>query len=107
MDQSGARHESHRADEEKIHADLNAHWEIISEGAQTILRAAGRIDAYETLKQHTRGHVLTESDYKSWLDTLEVDNETRQKLQSLAPENYAGLAIQVCDRVIQQYSNVK
>ena len=92
------------ANEEKIRADLNAHWEIISEGAQTILRAAGRIDAYETLKQHTRGQVLTESDYRSWLETLEVDNETRQKLQSLAPENYAGLAIQVCDRVIQQYS---
>ena len=95
------------ANEEKIRADLNAHWEIISEGAQTILRAAGRIDAYETLKQQTRGNVLTESDYKSWLDALDVDNETRQKLQSLAPEHYAGLAIQVCDRVIQQYSNVK
>jgi hypothetical protein len=56
---------------------------IISEGTQTFLRAAGRIDAYETLKKQTRGYVLTESDYKSWLNTLEVDNETRQKLQSL------------------------
>lgn len=93
------------ANEEKIRADLNTHWEIISEGAQTILRAAGRIDAYETLKQQTRGNVLTESDYKSWLETLNVDNETRQKLQSLAPENYAGLATQVCDMVIQQFSS--
>jgi hypothetical protein len=56
---------------------------IISEGTQTFLRAAGRIDAYETLKKQTRGYVLTESDYKSWLNTLEVDNETRQKLQGL------------------------
>jgi len=88
------------ANEEKIRAELNLHWEVISEGAQTILRAAGRSDAYETLKQQTRGRVLTESDYKSWLESLDVNDETRKKLQSLSPENYAGLAVQVCDRVI-------
>ena len=37
------------ADEEKLKADLAAHWEVVSEGAQTILRAAGRSDAYESL----------------------------------------------------------
>jgi adenylosuccinate lyase len=92
------------ANEEKIRADLNAHWEIISEGAQTILRAAGRMDAYETLKQQTRGQILTESDYKSWLETLDVDDGTRRKLQSLAPENYAGLAIELCDVVIEHFA---
>lgn len=87
-------------DEEKIRTDLNSHWEIVSEGAQTILRAAGRSDAYESLKQQTRGRVLTEADYRSWVDALEVEDETRKRLQSLSPESYIGLAIQLTDRVI-------
>ena len=92
------------ANEEKMRADLNSHWEVISEGAQTILRAMGRSDAYETLKEQTRGRVLTEADYKSWLGALEVNDETRAKLQALDPEGYVGKAVQICDQVIQQYS---
>jgi adenylosuccinate lyase len=92
------------ANEEKIRTELNLHWEVISEGAQTILRAAGRIDAYETLKQQTRGRVLTESDYKSWLETLKVDEETLGKLRILTPEHYLGLAVELCDSVIQRVS---
>ncbi len=93
------------ANGEKIRAELNLHWEVISEGAQTILRAAGRIDAYESLKQQTRGRVLTEADYKAWLETLTVDVETRGKLRALTPESYLGLAVELCDRVIGQVSD--
>ncbi len=88
------------ADEQKIRADLDSHWEIVSEGAQTILRAVGRADAYESLKHQTRGRVLTEAEYKSWVEAIEVDDETRIRLQSLSPESYIGLAIQLTDRVI-------
>lgn len=87
-------------DEEKIRADLGAHWEIISEGAQTILRAVGCADAYESLKHQMRGRVLTEADYRLWVEALEVDDETRIRLQSLSPESYIGLAIQLTDRII-------
>lgn len=87
-------------DEEKLKAELNAHWEVVSEGAQTILRAVGKPDAYESLKEQTRGRVLTEAEYKSWVDAIEVDDETRKKLKSLSPETYIGLAIQLTDRVV-------
>jgi adenylosuccinate lyase len=80
---------------------LNEHWEVISEGAQTILRAAGRSDAYESLKEQTRGRVLTEAEYKSWCDTIDVDNTTRDKLKSLSPETYLGLAIKLTDKLIE------
>ncbi|CAG1013509.1 adenylosuccinate lyase [Anaerolineales bacterium] len=93
------------ANEEKIRAELNAHWEVVSEGAQTILRAAGRSDAYETLKAQTRGRILTETDYQSWLENLNVDDQTRAKLKSLTPETYLGLALELCDMVIGQFSN--
>jgi adenylosuccinate lyase len=86
--------------EEKLTAELNAHWEIISEGAQTILRAVGRSDAYETLKHQTRGRAMTEADYRLWLETLDVDEDTLKHLQSLSVESYLGLAIQLTDRII-------
>lgn len=87
-------------DEEKLKAELNAHWEVVSEGAQTILRAVGKPDAYESLKEQTRGRILTEAEYKNWADTIEVDGETRIRLKNLSPETYIGLAIQLTDRVV-------
>ena len=89
------------ADDENIRHELERHWEVVSEGAQTILRAAGRSDAYESLKSETRGRVLTEADFEAWVEALDVDEETRAKLRSLSPESYIGLAIQITDEVIR------
>jgi adenylosuccinate lyase len=89
-------------DEEKLKAELNAHWEVVSEGAQTILRAAGKSDAYESLKEQTRGRVFTESDYKAWCAAIDVDDATREKLKALSPETYIGLAIELTDRVVKK-----
>ena len=87
-------------DEEKLKAELNAHWEVVSEGAQTILRTAGRSGAYESLKERTQGRVLTEADYKSWCDAIDVDDRTRDKLKLLSPETYLGLAIKLTDKLL-------
>ena len=85
---------------EKLKAELNAHWEVVSEGAQTILRAAGKSDAYESLKEQTRGRVLTEANYKAWCDSIDVDDATRAKLKALSPEHYIGLAEQLCEQIL-------
>jgi adenylosuccinate lyase len=90
------------ADEEKIKAELDSHWEVVSEGAQTILRAAGKSDAYESLKSQTRGRVVNESNFRLWVETLDVDEETRARLMGLSPEKYIGLAIQIVDEAISK-----
>ncbi len=84
-------------DEEKLREELNSHWEVVAEGAQTILRAAGKSDAYESLKQQTRGRVLSEADYRFWCETVDVDEVTRERLLSLSPESYLGLAIRLTE----------
>jgi adenylosuccinate lyase len=84
-------------DEEKLREELNSHWEVVAEGAQTILRAAGKSDAYESLKQQTRGRVLSEADYRSWCETIDVEDVTRERLMSLTPESYLGLAIRLTE----------
>ena len=88
------------ANEERIKQELNDHWEVVSEGAQTILRAAGRSDAYESLLAQTRGRVLNESSYRRWVESLDIDDETRERLLGLSPEAYIGLAVQLVDSVI-------
>src|SRR5215217_738860 len=88
------------ADEAKIKAELISHWEVVGEGAQTILRAAGKSDAYESLKSQTRGQILNEGNYRRWVETLNVDEETRAKLNGLSPESYIGLAVQIVDEVL-------
>ena len=89
------------ADEERIKSELNAHWEVVSEGAQTILRAAGRSDAYEALKSQTRGRQMDSTSYRVWVEALDVDEETRGRLMSLSPESYLGVAVQITDMVVE------
>lgn len=91
------------ADEEKVKAELEAHWEVVSEGAQTILRATGRSDAYESLKSQTRGRQMDGVSYRRWVEALDVDEETRGRLMSLSPETYIGLAIQITDNVVATF----
>ena len=88
------------ADEARIKSELNGHWETVAEGAQTILRAAGRSDAYESLKSQMRGRVLTEADFKSWIKTLDIDDETSIRLEGLSPESYLGLATKIVDDIL-------
>jgi adenylosuccinate lyase len=91
------------ADEEKIRSELNAHWEVVSEGAQTILRATGRSDAYESLKSQTQGRQMDGDSYRWWVEALDVDEETRGRLMSLSPESYLGVAVQITDSVIATF----
>lgn len=89
------------ADEEKIRFELNEHWETVSEGAQTILRKAGRSDAYESLKSQMRGRQMDGVSYRRWVEALDIDEETRERLMSLSPESYLGVAVQIVDSAIE------
>ncbi|MBI4787575.1 MAG: adenylosuccinate lyase [Chloroflexi bacterium] len=85
------------ANEEKFRADLEAHLDVIAEGAQTILRAAGVPDAYDQLKTLTRGKSITRGEYESWIMGLSVDDDVKRRLQELTPFTYIGLAEQLVE----------
>lgn len=89
-------------DAEKLSADLDAHWEIIAEGAQTILRAAGAPDAYEQLKNLTRGKTLNRNAYLVWVDSLALPDALREQLRALSPTSYTGLAEQLTRKAIEE-----
>ena len=70
------------ANEEKLRADLESHWEVIAEGAQTILRAAGIHNAYEQLKFLTRGKSFTQESFLSWVDVARREGSSQDPLAS-------------------------
>jgi len=73
-------------------AELAMHPEILAEGYQTILRAAGLPDAYEKVKFLTRGHQLAPEDLERFVASLQVDKNTKEKLLALNVFAYIGLA---------------
>lgn len=93
------------ANEDKLRADLDAHWEIIAEGAQTILRAAGVADAYEQLKDLTRGRGLDREQYRAWVEELKIKDSVKTQLRALSPSTYLGLAPELVERLLEEGSS--
>ncbi len=78
--------------EKAMREALAAHPEVIAEGIQTVLRAAGAEMPYEKLKDLTRGRDVNLEDIRSFIDSLDVAPEVKERLRKLTPENYTGLA---------------
>ena len=72
--------------------DLQANPAVIGEAIQTVLRREGYPDAYELLKDATRGESVTMADFESLIEDLDVPAATKAELHDLTPETYLGLA---------------
>jgi adenylosuccinate lyase len=85
---------------ETMCADLDAHWEVVTEGAQTILRAAGVPGAYDALKSLTRGKGITASEFAAWIERLPADESVKARLRALSPFTYIGLAEDIVEQAL-------
>ena len=77
--------------EEKIKADLENNWAVVSEAIQTILRREGFPKPYETLKELTRTN--THIDHKAistFIEKLNVPAKLKEELNKITPANYTG-----------------
>jgi adenylosuccinate lyase len=79
--------------------ELDAHPELIGEAVQTILRREGDTDAYERVKQLTRGRDVTLADFRALFDDLDVDEDVRAELRALSPAGYVGLGAELAGDV--------
>lgn len=89
-------------DEAAMHRDLDAHWEVIGEGIQTILRAAGRDDAYEKMKAAMMGRTLTKDTVGEIIDKLDVPEDVKSKLRALSPFTYLGEAVKLTELALAE-----
>jgi adenylosuccinate lyase len=79
-------------DKNSVKDELNNHWEILSEAMQTILREYGYQDAYEVIKDKTRGRTLNEKEYLKLVKELDISDKAKKDLENLRPEKYIGWA---------------
>jgi len=77
--------------EQAISADLDAMWNVVAEGIQTILRREGYPKPYETLKELTRvNSTVTAESIAAFIDTLNVSDDVKTELKRLSPHSYTG-----------------
>lgn len=76
---------------EKILADLENNWAVISEAIQTILRREGYPNPYETLLELTRtNQKITGESLHRFIDDLDLKEEVKAELKAITPVNYTG-----------------
>ena len=76
-----------------IEKELDLNWEVLTEAVQTLMRYEGIPDAYEQLKQLSRGSKLTQKSYKEFINNLNISDKSKNKLISLSPSTYTGLSV--------------
>ncbi|MBI5134649.1 adenylosuccinate lyase [Candidatus Uhrbacteria bacterium] len=75
-----------------LHQELDAHWEVLAEPIQTVLRAKGFNHPYEMLKELTRGEVIDRTTLHAFIAKLKLPKKDEKRLLQLTPMNYTGLA---------------
>jgi len=86
---------------EYLAAELEAHWEVVTEGYQVLLRATGDTQGYQKLQQLVQGKIVTKALLHSWVKNLTVTSDLKTQLLALTPQNYIGLATQIAHRTYQ------
>ena len=78
-------------------AELHTHPEVLAEGIQTILRANGCENAYELLRDFTRGQHITAALLADFIDGLHIPASVKMQLHMLDVETYTGIAQQLAE----------
>lgn len=77
----------------RLAEDLNANWDVLAEPIQTIMRKYGIADAYEQLKDLTRGKGgLTVEAVHSFVKRLPISDADKATLINMTPGSYIGSA---------------
>ena len=76
--------------------------EVLAEAIQTILRKNGYDNAYEMLKELTRGKKVTLEELRAFVKTLDINEVDKSVLLELTPQKYIGYAARLCE-----YKNIK
>ncbi len=97
INQSIKGFEKMEVNEDVLRCDLENAPEVLAEAIQTVLRKNGFDNAYEILKEFTRGKKTNLEDLREFIGNLEIPEDDKNILLNLTPENYTGLADKLCN----------
>ncbi|MDB5986556.1 MAG: adenylosuccinate lyase, partial [Nevskia sp.] len=78
------------ADAWRMGRDLDDNWEVLAEAIQTVMRRYGLPEPYEQLKRLTRGNKIGRDAIRSFVQSLPLPDEDRQRLLAMTPASYIG-----------------
>ena len=80
--------------------DLDENWALLAEPIQTVMRRYAVPNAYEQLKELTRGKDgITPEKLKSFINHLAIPENAKTELLALTPALYIGKAIELAKRI--------
>jgi adenylosuccinate lyase len=80
-------------------ADLDANWELLAEPIQTVMRRYAVPNAYEKLKELTRGTRVSREGMQAFVSTLDIPEAAKAELLKLTPWDYTGKAAELARRI--------
>lgn len=75
-----------------IQEELDQNWSLLAEPIQTIMRKHAVPNAYEKLKEITRGKEVNKKVIQEFISSLNIPQEDKENLLKLSPSTYIGTA---------------
>jgi adenylosuccinate lyase len=88
------------ANPQRLAEDLDNSWEVLAEPIQTVMRRYNVENAYDKLKELTRGKGgINRDSLHTFIDTLAIPEAEKQRLRALTPATYTGKAAELAKRI--------
>ena len=84
----------------RLAEDLNNSWEVLAEPIQTVMRRYNIENAYDKLKDLTRGKGgINRDSLSAFIQTLDIPADEKKRLSELSPETYTGKAGELAKKI--------
>lgn len=88
------------ANSARLAADLDTSWDVLAEPIQTVMRKYGINDAYEQLKEFTRGKPgIDRAAIHAFIAGLAIPEQEKSALLALTPSTYTGYAAALAKKI--------
>jgi adenylosuccinate lyase len=88
------------ANPQRLAEDLDRTWEVLAEPIQTVMRRYNVPNAYEQLKELTRGKSgINRDSLHAFIQTLAIPDADKQRLLEMTPASYIGKAVALAQQL--------
>ena len=87
--------------------DLDVNWEVLAEPIQTVMRRHDVEKPYEKLKELTRGRRVDRDGMRAFVETLDIPDESKERLMELTPATYIGNAVAQAKDIRAQIAKIQ
>jgi adenylosuccinate lyase len=87
----------------KLSSDLDNAWEVLAEPIQTVMRRYKIEQAYEKLKELTRGNAMNKQSIQNFVSKLDIPEDAKKALLALTPATYTGNAADQANAIDGQH----